>query len=166
MLLSAQITPPRSSGDSTCFHFALQNTARILFLWHHQHFPTSLPDLVGFLFHACLLLVLLVWKPSGDDPALFYVISAAWGVCNAIWETLNFTLLLNLYPDSWQAPLTHCYFFRCLGLAVAFGLHGEMCSFIKLYSLAGALVLAVAPYTWLEVKMDSRLRRNSNMATL
>nr|CAD7201999.1 unnamed protein product [Timema douglasi] len=124
------------------------------------------PRIVGFLFHACLLLVLLVWKPSGDDPALFYVISAAWGVCNAIWETLNFTLLLNLYPDSWQAPLTHCYFFRCLGLAVAFGLHGEMCSFIKLYSLAGALVLAVAPYTWLEVKMDSRLRRNSNMATL
>lgn len=46
---------------------------------------------VGFVFHTCLLLVLLLWKPSGDDPALFYVISAAWGVCNAIWETLNFS---------------------------------------------------------------------------
>jgi hypothetical protein len=46
---------------------------------------------VGFAFHNCLLLVLLLWKPSGDDPALFYVISAAWGVCNAIWETLNFS---------------------------------------------------------------------------
>jgi hypothetical protein len=46
---------------------------------------------IGFVFHTCLLLVLLLWKPSGDDPALFYVISAAWGVCNAIWETLNFS---------------------------------------------------------------------------
>lgn len=46
---------------------------------------------VGFVFHACLLLVLLLWKPSGDDPALFYVIPAAWGVCNAIWEILNFS---------------------------------------------------------------------------
>jgi hypothetical protein len=46
---------------------------------------------VGFAFHTCLLLVLLLWKPSGDDPALFYVIAAAWGVCNAIWETLNFS---------------------------------------------------------------------------
>jgi hypothetical protein len=49
---------------------------------------------VGFAFHNCLLLVLLLWKPSGDDPALFYVISAAWGVCNAIWETLNFSEFL------------------------------------------------------------------------
>jgi hypothetical protein len=52
------------------------------------HVPLAV---VGFVFHACLLLVLLLWKPSGDDPALFYVISAAWGVCNAIWETLNFS---------------------------------------------------------------------------
>lgn len=46
---------------------------------------------VGFTFHACLLMVQLLWKPSGDDPALFYVISAAWGVCNAVWEMLNFS---------------------------------------------------------------------------
>ncbi|XP_065172784.1 UNC93-like protein, partial [Atheta coriaria] len=48
---------------------------------------------VGFAFHACLLMVQLLWKPLGDDPALFYVISAAWGVCNAVWEMMNFTLL-------------------------------------------------------------------------
>lgn len=36
-------------------------------------------------------MVQTVWKPIGDDPALFYVISAAWGVCNAIWEMLNFS---------------------------------------------------------------------------
>ena len=46
---------------------------------------------VGFTFHACLLMVLILWKPIEDDPALFYVISAAWGVCNAIWEMLNFS---------------------------------------------------------------------------
>lgn len=48
---------------------------------------------VGFLFHGCLLMVLIVWKPIEDDPALFYVISAAWGVCNSIWEMLNFSKL-------------------------------------------------------------------------
>ena len=45
---------------------------------------------VGFTFHTCLILVLLIWLPSAEDAALFYVISAAWGVCNAIWETLSF----------------------------------------------------------------------------
>lgn len=48
---------------------------------------------VGFVFHACLLLVLTTWRPSGDDPALFHVISAAWGVCNSIWETLIYSRL-------------------------------------------------------------------------
>lgn len=46
---------------------------------------------VGLVFHGCLIMVQFLWKPSSDDPALFYVISAAWGVCNAIWEMLNFS---------------------------------------------------------------------------
>lgn len=46
---------------------------------------------VGLVFHGCLLLVLTTWRPSGDDPALFHVISAAWGVCNSIWETLIYS---------------------------------------------------------------------------
>lgn len=49
---------------------------------------------VGFAFHACLLLVLVTWRPTGDDPALFHVISAAWGVCNSIWETLIYSKYL------------------------------------------------------------------------
>lgn len=36
-------------------------------------------------------MVQMIWKPISDDPALFYVISAAWGVCNAIWEMLNYS---------------------------------------------------------------------------
>lgn len=46
---------------------------------------------VGLAFHACLLLALVTWRPAGDDPALFNVISAAWGVCNAVWETLIYS---------------------------------------------------------------------------
>lgn len=40
-------------------------------------------------------MVQLLWKPLGDDPALFYVISAAWGVCNAVWEMMNFSKSQN-----------------------------------------------------------------------
>lgn len=145
------------------------------------------------MFHACLLLVLLLWKPSGDDPALFYVIPAAWGVCNAIWEILSFSkfyviyacvthhschimdsqtsiavaaLLVTVYPDSWQAPLAHCYFFRFLGLSLAFGLHGGVCNWLKLYALAAALILAVAPYTWLEMRLESHRKLKTHITTL
>ncbi|PNF36999.1 hypothetical protein B7P43_G08046 [Cryptotermes secundus] len=145
---------------------ALQSLAAFTLSMMLRHIHRCVVIAVGFAFHNCLLLVLLLWKPSGDDPALFYVISAAWGVCNAIWETLNFTLLVTVYPDSWQAPLAHCYFFRFLGLSLAFGLHGDVCNWLKLYALAATLVLAVAPYAWLEMRLESRRKLKTNLTNL
>jgi len=75
-------------------------------------------------------------------------------------------LLVTVYPDSWQAPLAHCYFFRFLGLSLAFGLHGGVCNWLKLYALAATLVLAVAPYTWLEIKLESHRRLKTHLTTL
>ncbi|XP_051176499.1 UNC93-like protein [Leptopilina boulardi] len=108
---------------------------------------------VGFAFHACLLLVLVTWRPAGDDPALFHVISAAWGVCDAIWETLIYTLVLGLYTNSWQGPLATSLFWRWLGLALALGLHGLVCTRSRVLGLAAMLLLSVVPYTWLEIRL-------------
>ncbi|XP_011298781.1 protein unc-93 homolog A [Fopius arisanus] len=111
---------------------------------------------VGFAFHACLLLALITWRPAGDDPALFNVISAAWGVCNAIWETLIYTLLLGLYPASWQGPLSTSLFWKWLGLFLALGLHGLVCTRLRVLGLASMLLLSVVPYTWLEIRLAKR----------
>ena len=75
-------------------------------------------------------------------------------------------LLVTVYPDSWQAPLAHCYFFRFLGLSLAFGLHAGVCNWLKLYALAATLVLAVVPYAWLEIKLESRRRLKTHLTTL
>ncbi|XP_022196896.2 protein unc-93 homolog A [Nilaparvata lugens] len=117
-----------------------------------QHVKRYMVIGMGFAFHACLLMVLVIWKPAGDDPALIYVIAAAWGVCNAVWDTLSFGLMMSSYHDSWQGPVAHSYIFRYSGLALAFVFHGLLCNETKLYCLAVALVLCVAPYTWLEMK--------------
>jgi hypothetical protein len=73
---------------------------------------------------------------------------------------------VTVYPDSWQAPLAHCYFFRFLGLSLAFGLHAGVCNWLKLYALAATLVLAVVPYAWLEIKLESRRRLKTHLTTL
>ncbi|XP_011497606.1 PREDICTED: protein unc-93 homolog A [Ceratosolen solmsi marchali] len=111
---------------------------------------------VGFAFHACLLLVLVTWRPAGDDPALFHVISAAWGVCNAIWEVLIYTLLLGLHPGAWQGPVAVSLFWRWLGLSLALGLHGLVCTRVRVLGLAAMLLLSVLPYTWLEMRLARR----------
>ncbi|XP_068901153.1 UNC93-like protein isoform X3 [Tenebrio molitor] len=120
---------------------------------------------VGFTFHACLLMVLILWKPIEDDPALFYVISAAWGVCNAIWEMLNFTLLTGLYSDNWESAFANSAFFRFLGLSIAFAFHGVLCNYYKLYALGFFLVAAVVPFAWLEVRLEN-MRKVKNIIRL
>lgn len=43
----------------------------------------------ALICHAGLLMVLWLWTPVSDDVAVFYVIAAGWGLCNAVWETMT-----------------------------------------------------------------------------
>ncbi|KAJ8917338.1 hypothetical protein NQ315_002360 [Exocentrus adspersus] len=120
---------------------------------------------VGFTFHGCLLMVLMLWKPTEDDPALFYVISASWGVCNAIWEMLNFTLLTGQYADNWESAFANTAFFKFLGLSLAFAFHGLLCNYCKLYGLAFFMIVAVVPFAWLEIRLEN-IRKVKNITRL
>ncbi|KOC69305.1 UNC93-like protein [Habropoda laboriosa] len=135
---------------------SLQALAGVTLSMLLRHIKRYLVVVVGFVFHACLLLVLITWRPSGDDPALFHVVSAAWGVCNSIWETLIYTLVLGLYPNSWQGPLSTSLFWRWLGLALTLGLHGLVCTRFRVLGLACVLLLSVVPYIWLEIRLAKR----------
>ena len=42
---------------------------------------------IGGILHIGLMVFLLVWIPDKNLKAVFYVISALWGVCDAIWQT-------------------------------------------------------------------------------
>ncbi|XP_076249253.1 protein unc-93 homolog A isoform X2 [Calliopsis andreniformis] len=133
---------------------SLQALAGVTLSMLLRHIKRYFVVVVGFVFHACLLLALITWRPSGDDPALFHVISAAWGVCNSIWETLIY--ILGLYPNSWQGPLSTSLFWRWLGLALTLGLHGLVCTRFRVLGLACVLLLSVVPYIWLEIRLAKR----------
>ncbi|KAK9886528.1 hypothetical protein WA026_016804 [Henosepilachna vigintioctopunctata] len=121
---------------------------------------------VGFTFHSCLMLVLILWKPMEDDPALFFVISAAWGVCNAIWEMLSFTLLTNQYAtDRWEAPFAVTSFYRLCGIGVAFTFHGLLCNYLKLYGLSFFMVVAVITFTYLDIRLEN-IKKFKNISRL
>ncbi|XP_045466396.1 UNC93-like protein [Harmonia axyridis] len=121
---------------------------------------------VGFTFHSCLMLVLILWKPIEDDPALFFVISAAWGVCNAIWEMLSFTLLTCQYAtERWEAAFAVTSFYRLLGIGISFLLHDYLCNFVKLYSLTFFMVVAVITFTYLDIRLEN-MKKLKNISRL
>ncbi|XP_053679823.1 uncharacterized protein LOC128730769 [Anopheles nili] len=121
-----------------------------------RHTKRVVVIVAGFMFHACLLLVLLRWKPSRDDSAVLYVIPAAWGVCNAVWETLLFALTTLTHPNKFTEVTAPLQALRFLGLAVTFAGHGVLCEGPKIIILAILLVISVIPYTMLELKLENQ----------
>jgi len=75
--------------------------------------------------------------------------------------------VISLYPDYWHGPMAHGYFFRYVGMALAFGLHSAVCNTTKLYCLSVALVVAVVLYGWLEwrLQLTGKRRRTANRSS-
>ncbi|XP_058822578.1 uncharacterized protein LOC131684068 [Topomyia yanbarensis] len=121
-----------------------------------RHTKRVVVIIAGFIFHACLLLVLLRWKPSKDDSAVLYVIPAAWGVCNAVWETLISALVTLTHSTKVPEVLSPLQALRFLGLGITFAGHGLLCESPKIIILAILLVISVVPYTMLELKLESQ----------
>lgn len=42
---------------------------------------------LGFAIHACLIWVLIIWRPHPSSPHIFFTISGLWGVGDAVWQT-------------------------------------------------------------------------------
>lgn len=115
----------------------------------------------AFFFQACLLLVLSRWKPSQDDSALFYVIAAAWGACNGIWETLLFALITLTHINHIARISAPLLAFRFLGLGITFAAHGFLCENPKILILFILLVISVVPYALLEIRLEQQRKSHS-----
>jgi len=53
---------------------------------------------IGCVLHAALIIFLLVWIPDRHLLAVFFVLSALWGLCEAIWQTQANGLSLLILP--------------------------------------------------------------------
>lgn len=128
----------------------------------HLSFMTFTFLAAAFFFQACLILVLSRWKPSQEDSALFYVIAAAWGACNGIWETILYALIslnhINNVPQV-SSPLQAA---RFLGMGITFAAHGFLCENPKILLLFILLVISIVPYAMLEIRLESQRKVQSN----
>lgn len=90
------------------------------------------------------------------------MIAAAWGACNAMWETLLFALITLTHVGHVVAVAARVQALRYAGLAVTFAAHGLLCEQAKITCMFVLLCVTVVPYGMLEVRLEAQ-RRNHHV---
>ncbi|XP_059177433.1 protein unc-93 homolog A-like, partial [Physella acuta] len=111
----------------------------------------------GGVVHIALMIGYLIWIPE-ISPMLFFVLSAAWGVCDSVWQTQCNTLICLTCTEAPEVAFTNYRLVQSVGLAIMFGSGTWMCVSAKLYLLMTLLVVAIMFY----VLAEYRLRHNDD----
>ncbi|GFR97775.1 Unc-93-like protein A [Elysia marginata] len=120
----------------------------------------------GATFNGGLLIVLWLWRPVKQDVPNFYVVSACMGLCDAIWQTQTYTLFGILFSHKQEAAFASYRMFHAGGCAVAFGYSYFLCVQTKVYILAGSLVVSLALYTIIEMKVQLQSQHIGDIVAL
>ncbi|XP_053770318.1 protein unc-93 homolog A isoform X3 [Desmodus rotundus] len=105
----------------------------------------------GAVTQLSCIIALLLWRPSPDQLAVFFVFSGLWGVADAVWQTQNNALYGVLFDSTKEAAFANYRLWEALGFVIAFGYSTFLCVSVKLYVLLGVLCASMLAYGAVEL---------------
>lgn len=115
--------------------------------------------LFGAVVNAALVVTLLFWRPDPSQAAVFYVIAALWGVCDAIWQTQINAFYGVIFLHEEEAAFSNYRMWESLGFIIPFAYSTVLCASVKMYVLLGVLGCGMVGYLTIEWKERQRLRQ-------
>ncbi|KAL3847529.1 hypothetical protein ACJMK2_018434 [Sinanodonta woodiana] len=107
---------------------------------------------VGGVLHMGLMIGFLIWMPE-KNLSVFFILAAAWGVCDAVWQTQCNTLICITCVEDTDIAFANYRLLQSFGLTVAF-VNGLFLSVsFKLYILMILLVVAIMFYVLAEYRV-------------
>ncbi|CAL1292385.1 unnamed protein product, partial [Larinioides sclopetarius] len=90
--------------------------------------------------------IMLAWRPTAEEPAMFFVIAGMWGVyVGAIWSQLRaFYGILFKADEEAAFAVFHVWF--ALGLSLSFAYANYFCTYAKIYVLIVVCTLGFIGY--------------------
>ncbi|XP_014612373.1 PREDICTED: UNC93-like protein [Polistes canadensis] len=114
---------------------------------------------LGAIVHACLIVVLLLWKPHPDNPYIFYSVSGLWGVGDAVWQTQVNGLYGTLFRRNKEAAFSNYRLWESAGFVIAYAYSTHLCARMKLYVLLTVLMIGTMGYIIVELLHRRKQRR-------
>ncbi|KAG8444321.1 hypothetical protein GDO86_009489 [Hymenochirus boettgeri] len=106
--------------------------------------------LLGAAINVGCIIGFLIWKPQTGNFAVFFIMSALWGIADAVWQTLLSSLYGILFEKNKEAAFANFSLWESLGFAIAFGYSSFICVYIKLYILLCVVVVGILLYGTVE----------------
>ncbi|KAK7571793.1 hypothetical protein V9T40_014265 [Parthenolecanium corni] len=119
---------------------------------------------LGFAVHACLLWVLIIWRPHPKSPHIFFIISGLWGVGDAVWQTQVNGIYGTLFRRNKEAAFSNFRLWESFGFVIAYTYSTHLCEKPKLYVMGCVLVVGFIGYIIVEVRHKIRAKRRKSLA--
>lgn len=107
--------------------------------------------ILGAVVHFTLISVELFWRPSPENPLIFYAMSGLWGVGDAVWQTQINGLYGLLFRRNKEAAFSNYRLWESVGFVIAYAYATTLCARMKLYVLLAVLALGCVGYTVVEI---------------
>ncbi|XP_011252242.1 UNC93-like protein [Camponotus floridanus] len=114
---------------------------------------------LGAIVHACLIVVLLMWKPHPDNPYIFFSVSGLWGVGDAVWQTQVNGLYGTLFRRNKEAAFSNYRLWESAGFVIAYAYSTHLCARMKLYVMLTVLITGSIGYIIVELLHRRKQRR-------
>lgn len=138
--------------------------------------------LLGMVVHGSIIIVLMFWRPSPEQPMVFFLISGLYGVGDAVWQTqingewtrtaaaaatqqinnINIPALIGIYGALFrrnkEAAFSNYRLWESAGFVIAYAYSTTLCALMKLYVLFSVLVLGILGWIIVEVRHRRKVR--------
>uniref|UniRef100_A0A182QVN0 UNC93-like protein n=1 Tax=Anopheles farauti TaxID=69004 RepID=A0A182QVN0_9DIPT len=138
--------------------FGLANTvAAALTPYVTKHLGRRLLILLTFLFHAALIVFMLLWKPT-DQYYQYSIIVACWGLADGVWLIQINSLSGILFPGNEEAAFSNFRLWEACGSVIMYSASSFFPTFHKLLFVLGMMIVGTIGYGTIEL-MEHRAKR-------
>ncbi|XP_037084786.1 UNC93-like protein [Pollicipes pollicipes] len=106
---------------------------------------------LGALINYGVIITFIHWKPRPDEPYVFFILAALWGVADAVWQTQINALYGVIFPNTAEAAFSNYRLWESLGFAISFAIANYLCIDAKLYILLFVLTTGMLGYLAVEM---------------